>query len=212
MAATSFEHPLRHLRRLVLFLLLIVPLVPEIVIYATVALARLMGCHLNQKEACLIGALAVSDVIGWALQVCAGFIIAAVSNSFVWLAAFYVVVAAWLVACHAVIIRGWRRTSLRLLLGFFVTFIFIFLPYFAPTLAVAALDNENCRPNEGGIGACMVFGGYVGSADHSPAHDAIIMGWLAPIGAVMALAIFLVYAIVVGIAGVVAARRAKRSI
>jgi len=211
MTATSLERPRRRLRRLLLLLLLIIPLVPEIVIYVTVALAHIVGCHLNQQDTCLIGGLPVSDVVGLALQACAGLIIAAVSNSFIWLVIFYLVIAGWLVACHIVIIQGWRRTSLRLLLGFFVTFIFIFLPYFGPTLAVAILDNENCRPNEGGIGPCMAFGGYVGSTDHSPAHDAIMMGWLAPYGAVMALVIFFVYAIVVGVTGVIAAMRSARS-
>lgn len=212
MAATSFEHPRRHLRRLMLLLLLIIPLVPEIVIYLTAAVARLVGCQLNQKDACLIGSLAPSDIIGLALQVCAGFVIAAVGSSYVWLVIFYAAIAAWLVACHIAIIQGWRPTSLRLLLGFAVTLIFVFLPYYGPNLAVAILGNGNCRPNEGGVGACMVFGGYVGSADHSPAHDAIIMGQLAPIGALLALAIFLVFVIVVVVAGIVAAKRSVRSI
>jgi hypothetical protein len=194
-----------------LLLLLIVPLLPEIVIFVTVAFAHLGGCQLSQKDPCLIGSLAPTDVISFALQVCAGFVIAAVGSSYFWLALFYAAIAAWLVACHVFVVRGWRQTSLRLLLGFAVTLIFVFLPYYGPNLAVSILDNANCRPNEGGIGVCMVFGGYVGAPDHSPAHDAITIGRLAPYGALMALAIFVVFAIAVVIAGVVAEPQSDRS-
>jgi hypothetical protein len=179
----------------------IIPFLPEIVIWAVAAIAWTMGCQPDQKVPCLIGALPVSDVIGLALQTGAGLAIAGVRSSAVWLVVIHVAVAAWLVACYLALMQGWARMPSRLLLGFAVALIFAFLPFFGPMLALANLVNENCRPNEGGVGSCMLFGGYVGGPDHSPAHDAVLMGWLAPHGALLALGIFGIYAIVVVVAG-----------
>jgi hypothetical protein len=57
----------------------------------------------------------------------------------------------------------------RLVLGFAVAVVFAVLPYFGPMLAIANFANANCRPNEGGVGACIIFGGYVGGP--------YLMGW-----------------------------------
>jgi hypothetical protein len=209
MTERSRDHSYRLPYRAVLLLLLIAAFAPEIVIRATVALARLKGCEPDQKDACLIGTLPVSDVIGWGLQLSAGFVIAALRSTRWWLV--YAVIAGWLIACYAVLIRGWASLLSRLGIGFVVMVISAVLPYFGPMLAIANLSGENCRPNEGGVGACIVFGGYVGDPCASPVHDAVLMGWEAPYGALLSVAIFASYTIVVIALRLILAKRSSTS-
>ena len=79
-------------------------------------------------------------------------------------------------------------------------------------LAIANLVNDNCQPNEGGVGACVMFGGYVGNTEHSPVHDAVAMGWLALFGAPLALGIFVIYAIIAIVIGVRSGKRLPTSV
>jgi hypothetical protein len=195
MTERSRDYSYRLLYRAVLILLLVAAFAPEIVIRATVAFARLKGREPDQTDACLIGTLPVSDIIGWALQLSAGFVIAALRSSRWWL--FYAVIVGWLIACYVVLIRGWASLPSRLGIGIVVMVISAVLPYFGPMLAIANLSGENCQPNEGGVGACIVFGGYVGDPRASPVHDAVLMGWAAPYGALLSVAIFASYTIVV---------------
>ncbi len=208
MTATASSAGSRQRRFQIAFLvLMLIPMLPEIVIWATAAMAALKGCHPNQKELCLLGSLPVSDIIAYALQAGAGLIVAGIRASQIWLIAFYAGITGWLVACYVVLTRGWSNTLTRLVMGFTVALVFAFMPYFGSMLAIANLVNENCRPNDGGVGPCQMFGGYVGSPDRSPAHDAVTLGWLAPYGALMTLATFVLYALVVVIIAVIAQRR-----
>ena len=208
----SREPPRRHKARFAFLLLVIIPFLPEILIWAAATIAELKGCQPDQKDACLIGTLPVSDIIAFSLYLGAGLIIAGVRASYVWLVVACGAMAGWLVACYAALILGWARVSSRLLLGFAVAAVFAFLPYFGPMLSVANLVNEHCRPNDGGVGACMMFGSYVGKPEASPAHDAVMLGWLAPYGALLALAIFAVYAVVVIVIAIASAKRTTAAV
>ena len=146
-----------------------------------------MGCQLNQKNACLIGSLPVSDIIDFALQVGARLIVAAVSNGALWFVVFWIVVIAWLVVCYVALTLGWVRTRTRLLLGIAVTLVFAVVPYFGPMVSITNLVNEKCK---GGVGSCLMFGGRVGLA-----YEAVEVGWLFILGAPIALAAFVIYAI-----------------
>jgi hypothetical protein len=209
MIEKSRDHSYRWLYRAALLLLLIVAFAPEIVIRATVTLARLKDCEPDQKDPCLIGTIPVSDIVDWALQLSARFVIAALHSSRWWLV--YAVTAGWLVACYVVLIRGWASLLSRLGIGFVVTVISVVLPYFGPMLAIANLSGEKCQPNEGGVGACIVFGGHVGDPCASPVHDAVLLGWEAPYGAVLSVAIFAAYIIVVITLRLILARRSTAS-
>jgi len=153
----SFEdrrHPRRHFWRVVLLLLLIIPSLPEIAILVAAALAGIMGCELDQKDACLIGSLPVSDIIAFALQAGAGVVITGMRISHLWLIAFYVAIVGWLMVSYIALILGWAHTFSRLLLGFVVALFFAFVPYFGPMMAVSHLANNNCRPDDGGTRPC----------------------------------------------------------
>jgi hypothetical protein len=195
MTEKSRDHSYRWLCRAALLLLLIAACTPEIVIRVTVALARLKGCELDQEDPCLLGMVPVSDIIDWTLQLSARYVIAALHSTRWWLV--HAVVAGWLIACYIVLVCGWSSLLSRLGIGFVVMVISAVLPYFGPMLAIASLSGEKCQPNEGVVGACTVFGGYVGDPCASPVHDAVLLGWEAPSGARLSLAIFAVYAIVV---------------
>lgn len=182
----------RHFWRLSFSLLIIVPFLPEIAIYIVAAIAKLMGCQLEQKNVCLIGSVPVSDIIAVALRIGAGSLVAAWTHGYLWFIIFCVTVTLWIVVCFVALTMGWSRTASRLLLGFLAALVFAVLPYFAPQLAIGNLINQNCpQANEGGVGPCMIFGGYVGS----PAHDAVQAGWLILAGVPIALGVFLVYAV-----------------
>jgi len=209
MTEKSRDRSYRWLYRAALLLLLIAAFAPEIVIRATVAIARLKGCELDQENPCLIGPVPVSDIIGWTLQLSARFVIAALHSSRWWLV--HAVIAGWLIACYVVLIRGWASLLSRLGIGFVVMVISAVLPYFGPMLAIANLSGENCQPNEGGVGACIVFGGYVGDPCASPVHDAVLLGWEAPYGALLSVAIFAAYTIVVIALRLILAKRSSTS-
>lgn len=180
--------------------LVIAPFIPEIAIAATAALARLGGCEPAESSTCLIATLPVSSVIALALRAKASFIVAHVADpahQAAWLSALYLAIAIWLAICYLVVIRGWVHLASRLIIGFVVTLIFAVLPYFGSMLALADLINEDCLPNEGGVGTCRLFGGYVQGPEYSPAHDAVRIGWLGFLGTPLALVLFAVYAIMV---------------
>ena len=189
------EHGGRHPFRLILLLMLILPLIPELLIWGAALLAKFSGCRPDQQDVCLIGSLPVSDVIVRALEAGASFILGAIRNSERWFVSFYVSVAAWLGVCYLAIILGWAGTASRLFIGFVVSLAFAILPYFGPMLALANLAHDACRPNDGYVGPCTLFGGDVGPR----AHDAVNLGWLGLIGAPLGLAMFVIYVIVVGI-------------
>ena len=91
MIKQSLEHSRHHLWRLGLLLLVVVQFLPEIVIWLTAALAEIMGCQLDQKSACLIGSLPVSNIIALALvRARAGLIIAGIHTNDLWLVVLYV--------------------------------------------------------------------------------------------------------------------------
>jgi hypothetical protein len=192
--ATSKHGAPRRLWRIALLVLVVLPFLPEIAIYAAAALAKIMGCQLEQKAACAIGSLQISDVIAAALT----------AATFVGVGlAFYGIVALWLALCYFAVTKGWPHTPSRLLLALGIALVFAFLPYFGPMLAIADLENPNCQPNEGGVGPCVMFGGNVGS----PAHDVVTVGWLIVVGAPIALAALVVYVIVLFVIRATAGRR-----
>ena len=205
MAQQSVEKPRRHFR-ILLPLLVVIPFIPELVIYLTGLVARLVGCLPGEESSCLILSVPVSDVIGAALQLKVGLIVPR-AGELEWFVGLYLVVTLWLAVCYVVLMQGWTRVSHRLLLGFGIALIFAVLPYFGSLLAIAGLENAGCRLNAGKDGTCVIFGGYVGGA-RSPAHAAGPMGLLAIVGAPLALGAFAVFAVVVRVAG----GRAKRPI
>ena len=198
MAERFFGHSHRLRWRLTLLLLVTIPLLPEIVILATATLATLQGCRPAQTDVCLLVSRPVSDILALALQAGAGWIVAATSKPDA-LTAIYVGLAAWLVACLVVVTFGWARISSRLLLGLAVALTFAVLPYFGPMLALEPLVHSQCKPNDGYVGPCTIFGGDVGT----PAHAAVSIGWLGLVGTPLAMGIFAVYAIAVILLAVV---------
>jgi len=184
----------QRLWRLAVLLLVLLPFLPEIVIYAVSALAKINGCQVDAKSPCVIGGVSVSATIAAGLEAGllrgAGFA-AGIS-------------AVWLALCYVAVNLGWSRVLSRLLLAFAVTIIFAFLPYLGPMLAILNLVNPSCHPNEGGVGPCWIFGQNVGSA----AHESVSAIWLIFAGAPITLGTLCVYVIVTIIIRVVSARRA----
>jgi hypothetical protein len=203
MITKSFEHSHQYLARRALLLLVAIPLLPEIVIFAVAALAFLMGCRPDQKGACLIGSLAVSDVIDWALQAGGVSTVGSATER----AYLYPAIGGWLVACYVVLIRGWKRLRSRLLLGSAVALFLALLPFWGPMLAIKMLANgPYCEP--AGSRDCTLFGGKVdlayaalSMADPPPYYKSVQL----------AAGIFVVYAILVIVQRVVSARRPVRS-
>jgi hypothetical protein len=182
---------------LALILLFVLPFLPEITIYVATLLAEIEGCKVDGRMVCLIGQVPASDIIGAALD--AGMLVAA---SFV-----TGIAAVWLALCYLVVTRGWAHFVSRLLLAFVITVVFAFLPYLAPMLAITHLVNPNCRPNEGGVGGCIMFGGAVGDT----VHDAVTAPWLIVAGAPIACGAFVIYVVVITFISTIATRRATGS-
>lgn len=168
--------------RLVLLLLIVLPFVPELAIYAVTVLAKLKGCEVTDKVVCTISNVPLSDII------------AKILKAAVWVADWmgdYGIAVFWLCLCYLTITFGWRRLVSRLLLGLTVTLVFAVLPYFGPLLSIAHLANANCQPNEGGVGPCLMFGGNVGDVAHNTVNPKLVIT-----GVVIALATSIVYVVV----------------
>src|SRR5580704_12424031 len=112
--------------RLALLLLVALPFLPEILVWAVAAIATIKGCQIDAKTACVLLGVPVSDLISRALFV--GLFIATGFG--------LGVCAGWLAICYLVTTLGWTRLWQRLLVGAVTTAIFAILPYFAPMLAV----------------------------------------------------------------------------
>jgi hypothetical protein len=192
-----------HFWRLSFLLLVVVPLLPEMLIFVVQAFAKIGGCQLEQKEACLIGGIPASEIIAFALRIGAGLIVYVMNHGVLWFVIFCAAAAMWIVLSFAALSLGWSRTRSRLVLGLMAALIFAVLPYFGPLLAIGNLLNENCQANEGGVGPCIIYGGHVGT----PAHDAVRAGWFVLAGAPIALGAFAIY---VGITVAIQAFARKR--
>jgi hypothetical protein len=192
--STQSTYPLRRYRYLLLAAV-IIPFLPEIVIVVTAAVAELTGW--DQKGLSTFASAPVTKTIDLALDVAASGILALVEAHLSWLVLYYLCVSLWLFFCLVLVSLGWSSTLARLLIGFSVATAFAFLPYFGPWLAIAGWLNEHCRPNEGHVGLCVMFGGYVWNA-----HDTISIGWLALYGIPLAWAIFGIYAAFITFLGI----------
>ena len=193
MALETFERSHGHAARWVLLALLVVPFLPEIAIWAVAALAGLAGCQPDQKDACLVGSLAVSDVIDRALW--AGGV--DIVRSAAWRSYFYVAIVAWLGLCYIVLIQGWERVTSRLLLGAALALTFALLPFWGPLLAIKMFANERlCKPESTG---CLLFGGKVENAYAALEMTNLPFNSGGVLPAVGLFAVFSVFAIAAGV-------------
>jgi len=168
--------------RSALMLLVVLPFLPELVIFATSLFAEISGCRPDSTSACEIGSSSAATIIRDALK----------AASEVGFSFSQGVAAVWLAVGCIFITWGWRRVASRLLLALALSLVCAFVPYFGPMLSIGHLINPNCYPNEGGVGPCMIYGGNVGTV----AHDAVRLAWRMADGAPIALGIFIVYTVV----------------
>jgi hypothetical protein len=202
------SNPSRHVFwRLLLLSLAVVPFLPIIVISLTSAFAQAAGCKLDQQEACDVASLPASKIISLALQACAGWVMTASRADERWLYVFHASVSAWLCLCLVVMSLGWRSIRSRLRLGLAIVMGFAILPYFGPAMATAHLVYDKCAQNAGRVGACMLFGGRVGTEQYNPMHEALIIANQAGNGFGLVLTIFAVYLAIVTIIWIGSNRR-----
>lgn len=98
----------------------------------------------------------------------------------------------WLGVCFIAVHRGFATMAHRLVLAFLLTTILAYLPYLAPSPALADLMHSECRPHDAGVGACWIFGTAMG---HAP-NDAQVVQWFAFTGGPLALIMFAIYAFI----------------
>lgn len=219
----------RRFWRIALFVLVVLPLLPEIVVLSVSAIADLSGCRVDAAPPITAidgadGPNADSEVPpdpwmftkGSVPKACAIGPLPPISNIirlaleagfFVGDSFGYGVVIIWLALCYISISRGWARFLSRLTLAFIVSLIFAFLPYFGPTMSILHLINPYCQPNEGGVGSCVMYGGDVGSI----VHDNFVLGLHIFVGARNALGAFAVYLLFLVITSFVLRKGAVRS-
>jgi hypothetical protein len=167
--------------KFVFTVLVLLPFLPAISVYAAAALAKIKGCSVGEEETCVAGAISVSRTIVETAQVSAG------------LAVVLLVALTWLALCYLSVGLGWKRTASRLLIGLAVTLIFGGLPYFASLPVLGNFVEPNCKPYGGGFGVCGLFDGSVGGGE----HILLIQVWLSFIGLPFGSLAFLVYALVI---------------
>lgn len=166
--------------KLVFVILVLLPFLPAMSVYAVVALARIKGCEAGGEEICIGGPISTARTIVEAAQASPG-------GGVVLLIAL-----TWLALCYLSVTLGWKRTASRLLIGLAVTIILVGLPYFAALPSLGNFIEPHCRPYGGGFGVCGLFDGSIGSAE----HILLIQVWASFIGAFASLA-FPIYATVI---------------
>jgi hypothetical protein len=137
------DHFLMHptpLWKFVFTVLVLLPFMPAISVYAAVALAKIKGCGVGEEEICVAGAISVRRTIVETAQISAG------------LAVVLLAALTWLALCYLSVALGWKRTASRLLVGVAVTVIFGGLPYFASLPAHGNFVEPHCKPYAGGFG------------------------------------------------------------
>jgi hypothetical protein len=167
--------------KLVFTVLVLLPFLPAISVYAAAVLAKIKGCSVGEKEICVAGAISVSRTIMEMAQANPG------------LAVVLLVALTWLALCYLCVGLGWKRTTSRLLVGLAVTFIFGGLPYFASLPALGNFVEPDCKPHGGGFGVCGLFDDSIGGG----VHILLIQVWVSLIGLPFGLLAFLVYALVI---------------
>jgi hypothetical protein len=167
--------------KLVFTVLVLLPFLPAISVYAAAASAKIKGCSVGEKEICVAGAIAVSRTIVEMAQANPG------------LAVVLLVALTWLALCYLCVGLGWKHTASRLLVGLAVTFIFGGLPYIASLPALGNFVEPDCTPHGGGFGVCGLFDGSIGGG----VHILLIQVWVSFIGLPFGLLAFLVYALVI---------------
>lgn len=168
--------------RAALLLLLALPFLPELVILLTSFFAAISGCHPGSSAPCELGLGSAAEIIRHALT--AGYLVGSRFGDGL--------AALWLASCCGLVTLGWTGLWSRLLLAFAISAVCAFAPYFGPMLSISHLVNPRCTPNEGGVGACIVYGGDLGGV----AHQVVGLGWRIIEGAPIAVGIFVAYAIV----------------
>jgi hypothetical protein len=168
--------------RLALLLLVLLPLLPELVIYAVTALAKAGGCLVNDDWVCLIAGVRVADILAKMLKL--GISVARYMGE-------YKAAIVWLGFCYLAITFGWRRLASRLSLGLVVT-IFALALYFGPEKSIRDLGSNNCPLSGGGAVKCMIFGVDIADSTRGTVADPNV----ATLGALMAVGAFVIYLIV----------------
>lgn len=168
--------------RLILILLVGLPFLPELAIRLLALLAGARGCAPADLDPCLIGPLSLGAMLRPAIQAAVAVaVILGFGGILVWL---------WLgfIAVH----RGFATVARRLVLAFLITVILAYLPYLAPSLAIADLMHADCQPHDAGVGACRIYGTAMGRAP----NEVQVVQWFAFTGGPLALVMFAVYAFI----------------
>ena len=171
--------------RLILVLLVALPFAPELAIRLVAGLGRALACDPAAAQPCMLGPLSLGLLLRPAIQAAVGVaVVLGFGGILVWL---------WLgfLAVH----RGFPRLAHRLVLAFLLTTIFAYLPYLAPSLAIADLMHADCQPHDAGVGACWIYGTAMGRAP----NEAQVVQWFAFTGGPLALVMFAVYAFIAAI-------------
>ncbi len=171
----------RRFWRLMLLVLAVLPFLPEIFIRLAVTAASLKGCPVDAAEACRFGPLPVGGAIYGALS----------AGNLVSVAFGFGGAMVWLMLCYYALNRSWRNVALRLVIALALAALYALPPFLAPYLSIGDLINPGCRPNEGGVGDCFLYGYDVDGA----AHDSVTAIWLGFIGVPLAAIGFGVYLI-----------------
>src|ERR1700722_5263261 len=200
--------------RLLLLLLIVIPFLPEIAIYAITAVAKIQGC--SPKASCNVLGLSAFDAFNAIDRALSAALfrtglrrVAGSANwDSTWLVMGPCILEIWLAACYGVVTLGWVSTRSRLSVAFAVTLLFAVLPYIGPWRAI----NLDCYPRGGGVGECEVFGGHLdntvpGAPDKITANDTIAAENQFLIGAPIATGVFVIYLVVATIIGVVSRKR-----
>jgi hypothetical protein len=167
--------------RRILWLLLLLPLLPTVLILLIAMTADLKGCMAEPLAACMIGPLS----LGQAFAVTAELALV-MGTAFIALAPF------WVALCCLAVHRSFGGLASRLIVAFAVALFLGFLPFLGPALAIGGLVHSGCRANEGGVGPCTTFGVDIGES----VHELATLPWAILFVPALTLGIWLIYAIV----------------
>ncbi len=163
------------------WLLLLLPLVPAIALQVLDWVAEAAGCFAAMGEPCRLGPLSAGHAFRFLVS-------AAVRTG----EAFAFVGIPWGVLLVVAVHRGGGR---RLWKAFFGLTVLGTFPFLGAVFPLERFAWSGCLPNEGGVGACLMFGVETGPDIHRLA----VLPWMMMLSGGVAFAMFGVYALVAGV-------------
>jgi hypothetical protein len=177
------QEPKRGIWRIVFLVLLLIPALPALLLFATGVTGLALGCDPASDRLCYLGSISLGSAADYFLTLSGGFAIG-----------FGFIGGLWLLLSLFPIRRAFTNAGLQLLAAAFMAGWALIAPLFLALWALSPIMHGGCRLNEGAVGNCPLFG--IATTGGHQLAGAI---WVLILGMPVAAAVFIAFAIFVAV-------------